>query len=267
MTTSSLPRDPRLLAEVEAHPYPLLFATVSGAHLYGFPSADSDWDLRGCHVLPVREVAGLEAGPETVSLSHERDGAEVDLVTHDLRKFCALLLRDNGYVLEQLFSPLVVHATEAHEELKQVARGCVTRRCARHYLGFAAGQWKLWERDEPRRVKPLLYLYRVLLTGIRMMRTGEVVASLPACNAEMGLPYVDDLIARKTDGPERAVLSGADAAFHAREFARLSRLLAEAAEASHLPGSATCRAEMRDFVLRARLGAGVLAAGELRAIG
>lgn len=33
-----------------------LFATVSGAHLYGFPSPDSDVDLRGAFVLPVRDV-------------------------------------------------------------------------------------------------------------------------------------------------------------------------------------------------------------------
>jgi hypothetical protein len=35
-----------LRAEVAGHPYSLLFATVSGAHLYGFPSPDSDYDLR-----------------------------------------------------------------------------------------------------------------------------------------------------------------------------------------------------------------------------
>lgn len=33
------------------HRYPLVFATVSGAHLYGFPSPDSDFDLRGVHVF------------------------------------------------------------------------------------------------------------------------------------------------------------------------------------------------------------------------
>jgi hypothetical protein len=32
--------------EAARHPYPLLFATISGAHLYGFPSCDSDYDLR-----------------------------------------------------------------------------------------------------------------------------------------------------------------------------------------------------------------------------
>src|SRR5438105_5002007 len=56
----------RLRGEVARHPYPLVFATVSGAHLYGFPSPDSDYDLRGCHVLPAREVVGLDAGRETV---------------------------------------------------------------------------------------------------------------------------------------------------------------------------------------------------------
>src|SRR5690606_12867706 len=61
----------RLRAEVARHPYPLVFATVSGAHLYGFPSPDSDYDLRGCHVLPLREVVGLDTGRETVETTAE----------------------------------------------------------------------------------------------------------------------------------------------------------------------------------------------------
>jgi predicted nucleotidyltransferase len=44
--------DPRVHNIVAAQPYPLLFATISRAHLYGFPSPDSDYDLRGKQVLP-----------------------------------------------------------------------------------------------------------------------------------------------------------------------------------------------------------------------
>jgi hypothetical protein len=260
MMMTNVMDDARLRAEVEEHPYPLLFATVSGAHLYGFPSGDSDWDLRGAHVLPLGSVAGLEAGEDTVKLSHVRGGAEVDLVTHDARKFFALLLRDNGYVLEQLYSPLVVHTTPEHEELKEIARGCVTRRCVRHYLGFAASQWKLFDGEEPRRVKPLLYVYRVLLSGIHLMRTGRVNASLPECNAEIGLPYVDELIARKREGAEKGVLGDADLAFHRAEYLRLSRMLAEASEASSLPDESTARAALHDLLLRIRLGAAAVAA-------
>lgn len=79
--------DQLLQAEVAAHPYPLRFATISGAHLYGFPSPDSDYDLRGVHLLPVREVVGLDTGSETVAASHVRAGVEIDVVTHDLKKF------------------------------------------------------------------------------------------------------------------------------------------------------------------------------------
>ena len=71
----------RLRAEAARHPYPLVFATISGAHLYGFPSPDSDYDLRGCHVLPVREVVGLDVGRETVETSAKDGSFELDLVT------------------------------------------------------------------------------------------------------------------------------------------------------------------------------------------
>src|SRR4051812_14515626 len=100
--------DPRLQRQVDQHPYPLLFATISGAHLYGFPSSDSDYDLRGVHVLPLEELVGLTTGEETVEKSGTHDGLEIDLVTHDARKFFTLLLKKNGYVLEQVLSPLVV---------------------------------------------------------------------------------------------------------------------------------------------------------------
>src|SRR6266446_1502916 len=165
---------PLLKKQVEQHPYRLIFATISGAHLYGFPSSDSDFDLRGVHVLPLEEVVGFKIGPETVEKSGVHDGLEIDLVTHDVKKFFQLLLKKNGYVLEQVLSPLVVHTTPEHAELKEIARHCVTRHHAQHYLGFAETQWRLFEKDSPPRVKPLLYVYRVLLTGTHLMQSGEI---------------------------------------------------------------------------------------------
>jgi len=116
--------EPRLLQQVELHPYPLLFVTISGAHLYGFPSPDSDFDLRGVHLLPLAEVVGLKTGQETIEKSGVHDGLEIDLVTHDALKFFGLLLKKNGYVLEQVLSPLVVHTTPEHAELKEIAKTC-----------------------------------------------------------------------------------------------------------------------------------------------
>jgi uncharacterized protein len=70
-------------------------------YLYGFPSPDSDYDLRGVHVLPAREAVGLLPKCETVEFSGLRGAVEMDLVTHDVLKFFTMLLKRNGYVLEQ----------------------------------------------------------------------------------------------------------------------------------------------------------------------
>ncbi len=244
--------DPRLASIAAENPYPLVFATVSGAHLYGFPSPDSDWDLRGVHVLPLREVAGLDRGRDTVELSGDTHGLDLDLVTHDAEKFFRLMLRPNGYVLEQVHSPLVVVTTPEHAELREIARRCVTRHHVHHYVGFAKNQRKLLARDEPPRVKPLLYVYRVLLTGIRLMRTGEVEANLVRLNEEFRLPYIPDLIARKTAGGERSTLTSADLSFHDAEFDRLGAVLEEAGAVTDLPDAPSAHAALHDLLLRLR---------------
>lgn len=245
--------DLRLMKQVEEHPYPLIFATISGAHLYGFPSPDSDYDLRGVHVLPLSEIVGLRPGRETITESRIRDGVEIDLVTHDAKKFFGLMLRKNGYVMEQVFSPLVVHTTPYHEELKAIAKNCLTRHHAHHYLGFAATQWKLFEKDNPPHVKPLLYVYRVLLTGIHLMRTGEIEANLVRLNEDAKLPYVAEFIERKKAGPEKGRLDEMDLSFHEKEYDRLCRELEAASEASHLPETPSGAAALNDLLVKIRL--------------
>jgi len=245
--------DPRLEPIAASQPYPLLFATISGAHLYGFPSPDSDYDLRGVHILPLKEVVGLNEKQETIQASEIREGLELDLVTHDITKFFGLLLQRNGYVLEQLYSPLVVCTTPKHEELKEIAKSCVTRHHGHHYLGFSKTQWKLFEKETPHRVKPLLYVYRVLLTGIHLMQTGQVEANLIHLNERFRLPYIPELISRKLAGPEKSVLEAADLAFHLAEFERLTRTLEQAMLDSRLPESPSGRAQLNDLLVRTRL--------------
>ena len=237
------------------HPFPLVFATISGAHLYGFPSADSDYDLRGVHVLPLREVVGLEIGRETIQVEEIRDGLELDLVTHDAKKFFGLMLKKNGYVLEQLYSPLVVETSPGHEELKEIGKRCVTKFHAHHYFGFARTEWKLFEKENPPRVKPLLYIFRVLLTGIYLMRTGEIEANLVKLNEVFNIPYIPDLIEKKITGKEKAILEAADLNFYRAEYERLVLKLEDAMEKSFLPENAAAKVELNDLLIRLRLSA------------
>lgn len=87
------------------------------------PSPDSDYDIRG-----------------PTSCQRRR------------RSAFSLLLKRNGYVLEQLYSPLVIAALPQHEELKRIARNCITRHHVHHYLGFADTQWRLFEKESPPRI-------------------------------------------------------------------------------------------------------------------
>ena len=246
--------DPRLQRIVDAQPYPLLFATISGAHLYGFPSPDSDVDLRGVHVLPLDKVLGLDVHDETIQDARVIEGLEMDIVSHDARKFFGLLLKKNGYVLEQVLSPLIVLTTPEHDELRGLAKACVTKHHAHHYFGFAETEWKVFLKGAPRRVKPLLYVYRVLLTGIHLMRTGEVEANLVKLNESFRLPCIPDLVARKLSGPEQSQLTDADLAFHEAQYQTLRAMLETAYQESKLPElpNEETRRGLNDLLIRVR---------------
>lgn len=231
-------------------PRPLLFATVSGAHLYGFASVDSDLDLRGAHLLSPAEVVGLRTGPQTLPYTGVRDGVEVDVVSHDLLKFAKLLNSRNGYVLEQVLSPLVVVTSPVHAELTSLASRLITRHHAHHYLGFAATQQNLYARTG--KLKPALYTLRVLLTGIHLMRTGRLETDLGVLGT--GLPYVPDLIAAKREAEQGPLPVGA-APRLAADVPRLRAELEAARDMSALPDSAAPAAvgALHDLVVRTRL--------------
>ncbi|MDZ7960386.1 MAG: nucleotidyltransferase domain-containing protein [Aulosira sp. DedQUE10] len=244
---------PSISAIIQQQPYPILFATISGSHLYGFPSKDSDYDLRGVHILPVAEVVGLHTAAETIEISEIRDSVQIDLVTHDIKKFFLLLLKKNGYVLEQLYSPLILKNLPEYEELQVIAKDCITRHHSYHYFGFAATQWKLFEKEQPHRVKPLLYVYRVLLTGIYLMQTGVVEANLVKLNEVFNLPYIPDLISQKLAGEEHSYLSEVDIAFHEKEYQQLRDRLQDSYAKSQLPELPMAKAALHDLLLRLRM--------------
>src|SRR5215469_2661387 len=225
---------------IEKQQYSPLFVTVSGAHLYGFPSPDSDVDLRGAHLLPLREVVGLSLPDQTVERKLDLAGVEIELVSHDLGKYLRLLVKNNGYVLEQIFSPLVVHGQSFLDELRPLARRCITRHHYHHYRGFIATQRKLLDKQEPKIAKTLLYAYRVLLTGIHLLRTGEVEASLPRLAQEYQRLFLSELIAQKRE--EKGPARGLDWTFHDAQLRELEGLLDKAFQVSTLPDERDRRA-------------------------
>lgn len=249
--------DPRLQQQLDEHPYPLLFATIGGAHQHGFASPSSDFDLRGAHILPLRAVIGLHLAHETIERSGVRDGLAFDLATHDVRMVFGMLLKKNGYVLEQILSPLVLRTSPEHDELRWIAATSATKRHVHHYFGLAETQRKLFAKADRPQAKTLLHIYRALLTGLHLMRTGEIEANVVRLNETARLPYIDELIGRKTAGPETSMLDPAELPFREREYERLRGELETAFETSSLPEAPLkeTSATLDDLLVRIRLAA------------
>ena len=67
----------QVLDEEGAHRRHLVVA-LSGAHAYGFPSPDSDLDLKGIHVEPTERLLGLAAPPLAASRIEVLEGVEIE---------------------------------------------------------------------------------------------------------------------------------------------------------------------------------------------
>ena len=238
----------RELSRADAAP---LFVTISGAHLYGFASHDSDFDVRACHLLPLRRVLSLAPREETIEHSSVEDGREIDFVSHDAGKFFRMMLKKNGYVMEQVFSPLVVCGGPALDELRPIARGCITKHIYHHYRGFSENELDFLRKDPEKKIKRLLYVYRVLLSGIHVLRTGEIEANLPRLLELHPQVGVEELIATKAR--EGEALAGDALARHEAAVDRLRAGLTEAFERSSLPEEPARAGDLDGFLVRLRL--------------
>ncbi len=242
---------------LNAHPAPLLFVTVSGAHLYGFESSDSDYDLRGAHVTPVEEFVRLKPPRETVDVLDKGGKVEVDLVTHDVAKFFKLLLGKNGYALEQVFSPIVVQsAGTAFDELRDIAARTITKHHHYHFERFSMNQWERVAGPSRGTVKGLLYTYRPLMAGIHLMRTGAIESNINTLNEVFDLGEVRELVELKRNGHEKDPLPEGSLDRHRALFERLRVELHDASEGSGLPDTPLdeARGALDDLLVRLRLG-------------
>ena len=162
-------------------------------------------DIRGAFVLPIDKVIGLESAEETWQVSEILDGLEVDWVAHDVYKFITMMTKKNGYVLEQLYSPLVVHGGDWLEELRELGKACIVRYVYHHYRGFYNNECKMMAKAGAT-AKSVLYAYRVLLTGVHVLETGEVEARLPNLIQNYDVDGVSELIKLKVEGSEKQSL-------------------------------------------------------------
>ncbi len=238
---------------LDQHPPPgtLLQCAISGAHLYGFPSPDSDLDLKGIHAAPTRELLGMQPRMEPHDLTEDLDGVECDLTTNEAASALRSLLAGNGNMLERILSPYQLADTDQLAPLQVLACGTISRAYARHYSGFFTGCRREHQRTPT--IKTLLYSYRVALTGIHLLATGELEPNLSVLAPHYGFDDVAELIERKRAGTEHGTIDPALGEHHRARWPRLEELLADAEHNSPLPAKPTNHAEIDAWLIALRL--------------
>lgn len=223
----------RVLAE-EDHERRHLVVHLSGAHAYGFPSPDSDLDLKAIHVERTELLLGLSSPPTTKNRLEVIEGVEIDYTSNELAVAVRGLLRGDGNMLERVMAHAPLRDSPWRAELAVHARQCLSRRYHHHYRGFAWSQRKAVLEAEAPSAKKVLYVLRTALTGVHLLRTGECEPDLSLLHGPYGFDVVPALIEEKQQAERKALPPGL-AAEVAPALDRVFARLDEARDASSLP--------------------------------
>jgi len=112
----------RVLEEEEARREHVV-VYLSGAHAYGFPSPDSDLDLKSIHIAKTEDLLGFEAPPTSADRVEIIEGVEIDYTSNELGNVLAGILGGNGNFIERVLGRTVGHASPLLAELRPVCGG------------------------------------------------------------------------------------------------------------------------------------------------
>ncbi|MEQ8279040.1 MAG: nucleotidyltransferase domain-containing protein [Deltaproteobacteria bacterium] len=233
-----------------------MWIALSGAHAYGFPSVDSDLDVKGTFVAPSRDAIGFAGVPPATDFLGDFAGREYDLTLNEIDRTARSILTGNGNYIERFLGPLPLLTTELGRRFGALVAKNLSRQVYGHYRGFSAQVRKRYEAEaaEDKRIaKRLLYVYRTALTGLHLLKTGEVETDATKIASTYGFDSVHAL-ARIKASEERRSLSAEEAAPYVADLDALDAALAAAHEASILPEAPAEADALEDFVVSLRLG-------------
>lgn len=185
----------------------VLYAVESGSRAWGFPSQDSDYDVRFIYRRPKNWYLKLEKTADhlEIPISHQ-----LDICGWDLDKTLKLLQKSNPALLEWLNSPLIYSENSRFiKELRRLSEENLNeQRLIYHYLHMAEGNYREYLKKDQVRIKKYFYVLRPVLACMwvqtyhqRPPVRFEELLTLPDLSSDL-LQTIYDLLARKKRGDE-----------------------------------------------------------------
>jgi hypothetical protein len=181
----------------------LLNAYISGSHLYGWDSKDSDIDIRGCFVLNKEEFLGLKKPIEVIEI---KTNDNKDIVLFEVKKLINLALQGNCNILEEINSPQFYKKAD-FVKLRQLINNSFGKRgIYNSYRGMAEFNYKRFILSGRNTIKKYLYVFRGLMAGIYCLQTGLIKPNIEELNKYFKIKEVDKLLKIKKAGLENEPL-------------------------------------------------------------
>jgi predicted nucleotidyltransferase len=153
------------LSTIEAeHGVRIVYAVESGSRAWGFPSRDSDFDVRFVYLHPAAHYLSIAVEKKRDVIETPIEG-EWDIGGWDLRKALKLMLKSNPPLCEWLDSPIVYREVGPVAAAMRALLPRVFNPIAAHfhYLSMAEGNFRSALQGERVKQKKYFYVLRPLL--------------------------------------------------------------------------------------------------------
>ncbi len=140
----------------------IVYACESGSRAWGFPSANSDYDVRFIYIRPVEWYLSIDEKRDVIEYPINE---QLDINGWDLKKALQLLRKTNPPLLEWLGSPIIYFEKYCvAERMRQLAKEYYSpSACLYHYLLMARGNFREYLQGEIVWVKKYFYVLRPIL--------------------------------------------------------------------------------------------------------
>jgi uncharacterized protein len=186
----------------------ILYAIESGSRAWGFPSKNSDWDVRFIYVHKLDWYLSIDLKKkDSFDLILPND---IDLSGWELRKTLQLFSKSNPALMEWLRSPIEYYKSYSTiDKLREMSQVFFNpKACLYHYLNMAKVNHHKYLRDEKVKIKKYFYVLRPLLACMWIEKTGkmapmefDILVESQVGDAELK-QEIKQLQARKMSGEE-----------------------------------------------------------------
>lgn len=172
----------------------ILLAVESGSRAWGFPSPDSDFDVRFVYCRPEPWYYSVDVEEKRDVLEHGITD-DIDLNGWDLRKALRLLVRSNPTIVEWLQSPVeyLAQGRFRRAALELLGKAYVPASGIHHYRSMARTNYRGYLKAELVPLKKYFYVMRPLL-AIRWIEQHHAAPPIEFQKLLVGLQDRHDLV-------------------------------------------------------------------------